>query len=757
MTVKDFQLGHSFVSKLIIVVGITLLFCILIWAYFNITYQQKKLTENIITAADRLTTTIRLGTHYAMLHNSRDDINQIINDIGKQQDLTHVRIYNKEGTIKFSNIASEVDQLTNIKAEACDVCHQHTPPLSVLNQNNRTRIFTSEGGQRLLGVINPIYNEPGCAAGGCHLPPSEKRILGALDVVVSMGQFDQEIMGFRNGIIAWAVFSFVLIASILCLFVMKFIKSPIEKIIDATEQLARGNYHANIKLFQNDELGKLAQTINNMGKTIGEKQTAINKQRNEYQRLFEMVPCIITVQDKNFRLISYNRQFEENFNPKPGDYCYCAYKARDEKCESCPVERTFLDGQPHSSYETAVHPDGSTRHWFARTSPIVNEQGEVIAAMEMSIDITHRKLLQEALEKSEKKYFAIFENIPNPVFVLEAETLGILDCNGSVQHVYGYTKEEIKKLSFLSLFNEVDKERIQQMIYKGQAINQVKQIKKDGSMLYANIRVSPSEYPGEKVYLVTTSDITQWLETEQQLIQAGKMATLGEMATGVAHELNQPLSVIKTASGFFIKKVKKHEPISEDILQTLAEEIDVHVDRATKIINHMREFGRKADEAMATVQVEDALKKAFELFSKQLELREIDVVWHIDENLPSIQADPSRLEQVFINLLINARDAMEDKWATEPAEPHKKQIDLSVYQKQHSILVDVKDTGPGVSKAIVEKIFEPFFTTKKVGKGTGLGLSISYSIIKEFGGTIEVVPRKTEGACFRLTFPIHPE
>jgi PAS domain S-box-containing protein len=566
-----------------------------------------------------------------------------------------------------------------------------------------------------------------------------------------------EIFDFRNSIIAWAIFSFLLIASILFLFVMRFIKGPIEKIIAATEHLARGNYSAKIELAQTDELGKLSQAINNMGKTIGEKQAAINKQRNEYQRLFEMVPCIITVQDKNYRMISYNRQFAENFNPKPGDYCYCAYKARDEKCESCPVEKTFKDGQSHSSYETAVHPDGSTRHWVARTSPIVNEQGEVVAAMEMSLDITHRKLLQEALEKSEKKYFAIFENIPNPVFVLEAISLEVLDCNSSVLNVYGYTKDEIRKHSFMSLFNDVDKDRIKQQILNGLAINQVKQIKKDGSILYANIRVSPSEFPGKKVYLVTTSDITQWLETEQQLIQAGKMATLGEMATGVAHELNQPLSVIKTASGFFMKKLRRNEPITDDTLNTLAEEIDIHVDRAAKIINHMREFGRKSDEAMAAIQIEDTLRKAFELFSKQLELREIEVVWQIEEDLPPIMADPSRLEQVFINLLINARDAMEDKWATKPSSSKENRIVMAIFRKHNSIMVEVSDTGPGISKNIAEKIFEPFFTTKKVGKGTGLGLSISYSIIKEFGGTIDVVSKKEEGACFRLTFPIPQE
>jgi histidine kinase len=253
---------------------------------------------------------------------------------------------------------------------------------------------------------------------------------------------------------------------------------------------------------------------------------------------------------------------------------------------------------------------------------------------------------------------------------------------------------------------------------------------------------------------VTTSDITKRLETEQQLIQASKMATLGEMATGVAHELNQPLSVIKTASSFFMNKIRKQEPIREDILFTMAEEINSHVDRAAKIINHMREFGRKPEMTLEPVDVNRVLRRAFEIFSQQLKLREIEVDWDLDENLPLIQGDSGRLEQVFINLLINARDAIEEKWDKLERVKGSKRIALSSRTEHGRAVVEVADTGPGIPKAIAERIFEPFFTTKKVGKGTGLGLSISYGILKDCGGNIRVAARKDWGAVFLLSFPL---
>ena len=156
-------------------VGLTLLVTISTWAYFNIEYQKEKLMQNVVAATDRLTNTIRLGTHYAMMLNSRDDINQITMNIGRQREIENIRIYNKEGQIKFSNQADEVDQATNIKAEACDICHRTEPPLTTLNLNERTRIFSSPRGHRLLGIISPSTTSPAAPPTPATSTPRERR------------------------------------------------------------------------------------------------------------------------------------------------------------------------------------------------------------------------------------------------------------------------------------------------------------------------------------------------------------------------------------------------------------------------------------------------------------------------------------------------------------------------------------------------------------------------------------------------------
>jgi len=758
ISLKNWQ--QSIVIKLLLTVGVTLLLSISIWAYFSIKDQKKKFMEESIAGADRLTNTIKLGTHYAMMLNSRDDINQIITNIARQKEIESIRVYNKAGQIKYSNNAVEVNRTTNIKDEACYICHRSNPPLNKLALSERTRIFNSQAGYRMLGVISPIFNEPGCSSGACHFHPSEKVILGALDVVISLQETDREIGSLEIGIIGFAVFVLLLTSFIITIFVIKFIVRPVRRLIEGTDRIAKGDYLSKVEIGQHDEMEQLAHAINQMGEEINEKQTQLNTQRDEYQNLFEAVPCIITVQDKNYKLLRYNHEFAEKFNPKPNDYCFHAYKGRSSRCENCPVEKTFEDGMPHHGEESGVGKDGTRTHWIVSTSPIKDAKGDIVAVLEMNLDITHRIQLEDELEKSERKYHAIFNNIPNPVFVLDMDSLDVLDCNESVKSVYEYSKEDILNKSFMEIFEEDDRDHYAFKLKTSNFINQVKHINKEGDYLYVNIRVSPSEYFNQKVLLVTTSDITKRLETEQQLIQTSKMATLGEMATGVAHELNQPLSVIKTASRFLIKKISKKETVEEDILLTMSSKIDSNVDRASKIINHMRQFARKSDMDLEPVDINMVLENAFEIFSQQLKLRGIKVVWDITDNLPKVMGDPSRLEQVFINFLLNARDAIEELEGKINGQDyeHRRLMEKKIYLrtrcKNKTVVVEIEDTGKGIPTGIQNKIFEPFFTTKEVSKGTGLGLSISYGIIKDCGGTIQVRSSEGKGATFIIQFTI---
>jgi histidine kinase len=547
---------------------------------------------------------------------------------------------------------------------------------------------------------------------------------------------------------------FIILGITICLSIFHLVTNPIKKLIEKTTLIGKGEYPDRIDTGgRQDEIGKLSLAVEDMGEKIRNKQNELNQQKEMYQELFDQVPCTITVQNRDYKLIEFNKEFSRKFNPEYGEHCFYAYKNLSKKCSDCPVERTFADGQPHFSEESGTNRDGTAAHWFVKTAPLKDKEGNIIAAMEMSIDISRRKRLEEIVKDSEQKYQAIFKSIPNPIFILNIDTYEIMTCNDSALTVYGYTKDALENQPFSLLFpgpetfeafaRNIDRPFHERLIHH----------KKNRDSIYVNIWVTPAQFTGRRVLVVTVVDITRSVETEQQLIQAGKMATLGEMATGVAHELNQPLSVIKTASSFISGKINKNEVIDRDILNTLAREIESHVDRASKITNHMRLFGRKSMLSKEAVNINDTLKRAFDIFSQQLKLREIEVVWKLDKNLPDIPADAVKLEQVFINLLINARDSIVTRFDTHGEDSDRtKRITIATSFSDERVEADISDTGTGIPQANIDKIFEPFFTTKKVGEGTGLGLSISYGIIKESGGDICVRNNPDHGVTFTSRF-----
>jgi PAS domain S-box-containing protein len=375
--------------------------------------------------------------------------------------------------------------------------------------------------------------------------------------------------------------------------------------------------------------------------------------------------------------------------------------------------------------------------------------------------LIHLKASEASLRESEEKYRFLFDNAPTPIFVLDAGDLTILDVNARAEEEYQYSREELLTMTFGDLGRDKDREQTRRLLTQlapteTTLLPVLRHTRRDGTPFIVNFQGSFSRYRNRPAVIAAVWDVTEKLEKHAMLIQAGKMATLGEMATGIAHELNQPLNVIRLGCDYVVKKTKTGQILSHEDLVNLTRELTFSVDRASRIISHLRQFGRKADDSMGPIDLNMPIRNVFTLLGSQLEARGIRWELALDYHLPQILGDANRLEQVFINLLLNARDAMlaEEKAARSKETPPAKTIKIESYLVGNRVVVTVSDTGPGVPEAMKNKVFEPFFTTKKTGEGTGLGLSISYGIIREHHGTIEIDSGKTHGATFRLTFPV---
>ena len=245
-------------------------------------------------------------------------------------------------------------------------------------------------------------------------------------------------------------------------------------------------------------------------------------------------------------------------------------------------------------------------------------------------------------------------------------------------------------------------------------------------------------------------------EAQVQLVQSAKLASIGELAAGVAHELNQPLMVIRGMTQLIQRSLQNGNP-GVDELVDLVEPLERNTSRMIKIIKHLGTFSRQSQGQFTAVDINQVIEASFMLMGEQLVLHNIEVKKKFSANLPHILGDANQLEQVLLNLMTNSRDAIETKRQMHENNAGSRQS-LEIITRlvnADSQFVDIlfTDTGCGFKPENLGKIFDPFFTTKEAGKGTGLGLSISYGIIKDHKGDIQAIETSPDGTTFRIRLP----
>lgn len=236
---------------------------------------------------------------------------------------------------------------------------------------------------------------------------------------------------------------------------------------------------------------------------------------------------------------------------------------------------------------------------------------------------------------------------------------------------------------------------------------------------------------------------------QMQLVQAGKLASLGQVSAGMAHELNSPLMFITGFNSRIRATLRKRNFDPNSQVWDYLQEVESGVERITKIIKHFKDFARVSNNETSMVSINEVIKRSFVLFEEQLRLSNILVSSELDAESPMILADANRIEQILLNLISNARDAMKEMPAGAP-----RIISVESSTTEDKVIIKFSDTGIGIKPENLSRIFDPFFTTKAMGVGTGLGLSISAGIIRDHGGTIEVVTKVGKGTSFIITFKL---
>jgi PAS domain S-box-containing protein len=262
----------------------------------------------------------------------------------------------------------------------------------------------------------------------------------------------------------------------------------------------------------------------------------------------------------------------------------------------------------------------------------------------------------------------------------------------------------------------------------------------DGKKLIVNLSAIPLQDPlsADSGSLLVLEDITEKVQLENQLLQTEKLSSIGLLAAGIAHEINTPITGISSYTQILLKEnVEPARRIS------ILEKIEKQTFRAAEIVKSLLNFSRMSSSEFKAVDINQLISESLALLDHQLGLNHIKVASDFEGSLPPIYGNTGKLQQVFVNLFLNARDAM----------PSGGELAIHTGMNESMIIVDISDTGHGISKEHLKKIFDPFFTTKSIGKGTGLGLAVTYGIIQEHGGKIFVDSDTGRGTRFTLKLP----
>ncbi len=495
----------------------------------------------------------------------------------------------------------------------------------------------------------------------------------------------------------------------------------------------------NSKIDQNWQLEELEKL---------EKEIA--QERSFLQQIFDSNKDIILVLDKERKILRANASFYKLLNLKEdeviGHYCYDLLKNTILDCETNDTYNNFNEIFETGKSQTFIRKiiDKDEIFWEINRTPIYNKAGKVESVLSIWHKITERIMLQREIESAETKFKSFINSAK--------DWISIKDLNGRYVIVNPVIADAFDKKpeDFIGKMpHEVFPKNMAETIRKHD--NMVIDNKKDCTYneeipihgvnhYFQTLRFPLNDYKGEIIGVCTIArDITNEMKLQEQLIQSEKLAALGKLASGVAHEINNPLTGILAYAEDMASEYEPESDQYKDLQVIIRETL-----RCRNIVRNLLDFSRQDKPNFSSNNPNDIIEDALSLINKLPQFKDIKIIDERNPNLPNIQADKQQLTQVLLNFMLNAADAMQYKGTIIIRTNYKSEI--------QKCTIEVEDNGPGIPENLIDKIFEPFFSTKGTN---GLGLAVSWGIVERHKGTIEVDTAKNGGAIFRIILPYH--
>jgi PAS domain S-box-containing protein len=471
------------------------------------------------------------------------------------------------------------------------------------------------------------------------------------------------------------------------------------------------------------------------------------KQAEEQLRLLSSVTKQVSdstiITDPNFRITFMNQAAQDLFgytiDEARGKSLAIFNKIPPTEENRQIIKKTMEAGKVYSAIISKKRKDGTTIICDCRISPMYDEKGKIVSLIDVQRDITKQKDVETKLQEHKKLIDSILATMPEGVLVIDNQDRVLL-ANKSLYKILHLTHNLTKNKPLSEVLPLDQYFNIHRAVTSENTDNNTLEFRYNVHDMEKIIYCVIVKMDGART-LITFSDVSREREEEEKLYLTDRLASIGEMAAGLAHELNNPLTGILTLSQLLV---------GSDIPEEHKEDLEcIHTEakRAAGIVKNVLLFARNKTDETGRASANEVMKDVLRLREYEQRSNNIKVVTALEDNLPDVPLDKGQLQQVFLNMLSNAEAAIKE--ANRPGI-----LTVTTQHVNNHVNVYFSDNGCGIKKQIMPRIFDPFFTTKEVGKGTGLGLSICYSIIVKHGGKISVKSQVNEGTTFTIRIPV---
>jgi PAS domain S-box-containing protein len=387
----------------------------------------------------------------------------------------------------------------------------------------------------------------------------------------------------------------------------------------------------------------------------------------------------------------------------------------------------------------------------ARDVELLNAIGRLVGMAIANVRLRESlEARQRALDESEARYRTLFDAAPEAMLIETTEGR-IVDANAAAARLYGYSRKgliNLRAAEVADLTREQQEEVLDRLHREGRGVWRGTERRRDGTTFPSEVEIALTRIAGEERLIVSIRDLTDQERLQAELLQAQKMEALGQLVSGVAHELNNPLSAIIA----FSQLIRRDAELPADLHHD-ADLLMQEADRTRRIVQNLLEFARQRPPERRAASVRQLVERTLELQAYALGAGRIAVEVDVPDDLPPVDVDPSQVQQVLLNLTMNAIQALRSLSREGHLEVRAEVVEAAEAADRPRVRIWLSDDGPGVPEAARARLFEPFFTTKGVGEGTGLGLSVSYGIVASHGGRLWYEPRPAGGSTFVVELP----